>query len=182
MKQDNIWALIESITYNEFLVKNGTTNIVDSSHVCVIQINKIGLKDGVYIIEGKGAKAKPVKSKGEAFSPNMPEIEFPLTAKLGTTENIYKILTQMGGLVTLRANPNKQSMEISYTSGGYIEIDAPFPTTKIVGEDKIISHFDTRYLQLPFRYLNPTTLSFGENFPILIEGENWKFFLAPRND
>ena len=194
MNEDKIWQMVSAMIHGGFKVKDGVIRIVDPSHVCMMVIRNVKLKDGYWIIEGKGAKMKPVKYKdvgdyGNIISPALPKIDFPCKISLGSTENIFKVLKQMksaiGDLCTIELNPKKQSLEVYIGGDGYgnivNRIEAIIPTTNIDGDGSDIrSQYSLSYLIPPFQYLNPTSLEFGENFPIKLEGKNWTYFLAPR--
>ena len=188
MKEDKIWEMVYCVKDEDvFEVKDGIISIVNPSHICMIEIRNVKLKDGKWRIEGKGANKKPVKYNGDSppygGSPNMPKIDLPCKVSLGSMENIYKVLKQMrsaiGNLVIMKSNG--KTLEITAKSAGWgsaNEINAIIPTTNI--DDDARSFYDLPYLMQLFRYLNPTSLEFGENFPIKLEGKNWTFFLAPR--
>jgi hypothetical protein len=179
--KENIWALIEWVIEDTpFEVKAGNIEITGMSSVCILAVSKIGLKDGFYVIEGKGTKAKPVKSFNPPPYPvTLPELSFSTKAKLGTTENIYKVLSQInGGVVKLIANGESLKINQSLT---HSQITAIIPIIKIDG-DNCIALYSATYLLPLFRYTTPTSLSFGENYPLLLVGENWQYFLAPRKD
>ena len=186
MKEDKIWQMVyQLIDEDDFEVKDGVIRIVDSAHVCMLEIRNVKLKEGIWRIEGKGANRKPVKCGGaeRAFSPQIPIIDFPCKISLGSTENIHKILKQMeyiGGLIIMKSNSKTLELTTKKNSAGN-SINAIIPTTNIDG-DAAHSTYQTRNLTALFQYLNPTSLEFGENFPIKIEGKNWTYFLAPRND
>ena len=190
MKEDKIWQMVyQLIDEDDFEVKDGVIRIVDSAHVCMLEIRNVKLKDGGWRIGGKGANRKPVKWDLESAgnqryygnSPKIPIIDFNCKISLGSTENIYKILKQMeyiGGLIIMKSNSKTLELTTKKNSAGN-SINAIIPTTNIDG-DAAHSTYQTRNLTALFQYLNPTSLEFGENFPIKIEGKNWTYFLAPR--
>ena len=196
MSEDKIWQMVDAMTEMEFKVKDGVIRIVDPSHVCMMEIRNVKLKDGYWIMEGKGAKMKPVKFDGlYGNPPAMPKMELPCKISLGSTENIFKVLKQMGSLGdVILMESNSKTLKLSIGQRNYSRIEAVIPTTNIeyylkgVGKeisDNVIknigrSHYKLHYLIQPFRYLNPTSLEFGPNFPIKLEGKNWTWFLAPR--
>ena len=189
MKEEKIWRMVDALTYQEFKVKDGVIRIVDPSHVCMFEVRNVNLKDGAWIIEGKGAKRKPVKYDGMKVRvpPNIPTLDAPCKISLGSTENIAKVLKQMksaiGDLCTIELNPKQYLLEVSIGGEGYANvvnrIEAIIPTTNIDG-DSAFCRYSLIYLIPPFQYLNPTSLEFGHNYPIKLEGKNWTFFLAPR--
>ena len=188
MSEDKIWRMVDAMTEMEFIVKDGVIVIVDPSHVCMMEIRNVKLKDGPWIMEGKGAKRKPVEFDGLYGNPlNIPKMELPCKISLGSTENIAKVLKQMrhiGYLCTIESNSQSQYLEISVGGDGYgnivNRIRAIIPTTNIDGDAR--SQYSLSYLIPLFQYLNPTSLEFGPNFPIKVDGKNWTFFLAPRID
>tara|TARA_R110000824_G_scaffold237322_2_gene426098 strand:- start:553 stop:1131 length:579 start_codon:yes stop_codon:yes gene_type:complete len=187
MKEEKIWQMIDAFLWGEaFEVKKGVIKVVDHSHVCMMEIRNVKLKDGPWIIEGKGAKMKPVKYKdvedyGNIMSPALPNIDSPCKISLGSTENIFQVLKQMdriSGLILIESNSKTLKLSVEQTVGG---IEAIIPTTNIDGDGSDIrSQYALHYLIQPFRYLNPTSLEFGPNYPITLKGKNWTFFLAPR--
>ena len=190
MSEEKIWQMVSAMTEMAFKVKDGVIRIVDASHVSMMEIRNVKLKDGPWIIEGKGAKMKPVKFDGlYGHQPAIPKIDSPCKISLGSTENIAKVLKQMkfaiGDLVTIKSNGKKQSLEVYIGGDGYgnivNRIEAIIPTTNIDGDGSDIrSQYSLNYLIPPFQYLNPTSLEFGPNYPITLKGKNWTFFLAPR--
>jgi len=184
MKEEKIWQMVDAMIFEEFRVKDGVIRIVDPSYVSMMEIRNVKLKDGPWIMEGKGAKMKPVKYNGDVFpSPNIPKMELPCKISLGSLENIYKVLKQMrhiGDLCTIESN--SKTLEVYIGGDSYRNvvnrIEAIIPTTNIDGDAR--STYSLSYLSPVFQYLNPTSLEFGENFPLKIEGKNWTFFLAPR--
>ena len=78
MSEDKIWQMVDAMTEREFKVKDGVIRIVHPSHVCMMEIRNVKLKDGPWIIEGKGAKRKPVKFDGlYGNPPAIPNIDSP---------------------------------------------------------------------------------------------------------
>lgn len=182
MKEDNIWGMIEDlISDNSFEVKDKRIIVVDISHVCMIQIENVKLKTGAYKIEGGGKKAKPIKVKDSLYpSPRIPNIPFTTSATIRTNMDIAKVLkhmTSIGDNLTMTADVKSQFVEISVSREG--EEITSIISSDVKG-DSAYSRYQISYLITVFKHLNPTSLEFGHNYPIKLEGKNWTFFLAPR--